>query len=405
MDQEDLDREVDRLWAFEDPQQDDVAEPATSEEAGVEVSQEYALRGAPPFYQVEPEASYWSRCRVLSTVTLDKVRAKVGAVPSYPPPDSAREKKELEEIRFRQRHVHDSGYFDREQRPRLSSFLQDERYIQRPPEGAVLNRRGDPASGRPGPPVLKYGAELATLFEGETPGLWHRHVFNILLDSPVDRSHSDSPRLRELWSPPRQALVWHALDTAIASALNAIWHYKWIATHLNRVARRRRPWEADNHPILFDYKVSYERDGDIRRDASLKDRPQPTPGTPRHPAYGSGHSTYSAAASYVMGCLLPGYREDFRKLANNIGEARIWGGVHWRTDHMLGQKVGLTVGRLVIRQLDRSGISPVPSKHIAPPSREKLEKEAAAFEKNCGQGTGNFCTGLVEADNCQGAQG
>ena len=39
---------------------------------------------------------------------------------------------------------------------------------------------------------------------------------------------------------------------------------------------------------------------------------------------------------------------------------RLWGGVHWRADHDFGRIVGETVGKLVIEQLNRSGILPCP---------------------------------------------
>lgn len=367
----------------------------------------YALNGDPPFFQVEPEASYWARCRVLSTVTRQDVFNYIGVVRSYPPSGSQKEQEELAEVRERQAHAHDEDYFRRAHPDGLSRFLTDERFIRRPPEGGDLNSRRDPSATTPdeavpGLPIIRYGAELATLFEAETPGLWHAHVFNVLLNSPSDPNDPGSPLLRVTISPPRQSLVWHALYTAIDSALDAVWHYKWLATNLPRVAYRRRPYEADPTPILYDYEITYEA-GDIRRDRSLKvGKPQPSPGTPRHPAYGSGHSTYSQAASTVMACLLPEYAEDFQKLANDIGEARIWGGVHWRTDHTFGQQIGRVVGRRVIAQLNRSGVEPRPSMHVAPPDRRRLEQEAQAFGSRCGQNNNNFCIGIVDRDNIQG---
>ena len=122
--------------------------------------------------------------------------------------------------------------------------------------------------------------------------------------------------------------------------------------------------------------------------------PQPSPGTPRHPAYPSGHSTYSAAASYVLGCFLPEFKEDFDKLADNIGEARIWGGVHWRSDHDFGQLVGRTVGELVIRQLNKSGIVVCPEPNSKVPKRDDLEAAAKQFDSNCGEADNNFCSGV-----------
>lgn len=371
---------------------------------------EYALPGDPPFFQVEPEASYWSRCRFLCTVTREDVRQRIGVVPRYPTPGSERERQELEQVRLWQRFAHDDDFFREvyggEGLPRLSVFLKDERFIRRPPEGAVLNRRGavDTDPERPGLPIVRNGAELASLFEAETPGLWHQHVFNVLLNSPAMEGQ-ERPLLRELLSPPRQSLFWHALYTATDSALDTVWHYKWLASGLPQVARRRRPYEADPQPILYDYELAYDRGGKIRRDGELKTSPCPSPGTPRHPAYGSGHSTYSAAASYVLGCLLPDrFAEEFAKLANNIGEARIWGGVHWATDHTFGQKVGLLVGRLVIRQLNRSGISPMPGELVEPPARRDLEAAADRFEQLCDRNANDFCAAVLRM-NLQGQAG
>jgi membrane-associated phospholipid phosphatase len=52
----------------------------------------------------------------------------------------------------------------------------------------------------------------------------------------------------------------------------------------------------------------------------------PTPGTPRHPAYPSGHSTYSAAAAFTLIAFFPQYAEDLLRLADNTGVARLWAG-------------------------------------------------------------------------------
>jgi membrane-associated phospholipid phosphatase len=150
-------------------------------------------------------------------------------------------------------------------------------------------------------PIIKNGGELARLFENETPGLWHRHVLNVLFDPNIPNS------LGQRFSPPLQAFIWAALDVAIASALMAVWHYKWLATGLNQVARRARPVEANpGLGVLYDFEVEFVNTGQNGRQVGDIVLGQPknaqiaSPGTPRHPAYGSGHSTYSAAASYVL---------------------------------------------------------------------------------------------------------
>ena len=38
-------------------------------------------------------------------------------------------------------------------------------------------------------------------------------------------------------------------------------------------------------------------------------------------------------------------------MADNIGMARLWAGVHWRSDHEAGAKLGQVVACLVLRQL------------------------------------------------------
>ena len=75
----------------------------------------------------------------------------------------------------------------------------------------------------------------------------------------------------------------------------------------------------------------------------------PTPGTPRHPAYPSGHSTYSAAAAFTLIAFFPQYAEDLLRLADNTGVARLWAGGHWRSDHTFGQLVGRAVAELIIK--------------------------------------------------------
>jgi hypothetical protein len=160
------------------------------------------------------------------------------------------------------------------------------------------------------------------------------------------------------WSPPRQALVWAALDIAIASALQAAWYYKWVAQGRDKgdcTAYRQRPYEYKPFDVLFDNPDELSPTGALC--------PKPSPGTPRHPAYPSGHSTYSAAASEIMRFFFGdedtppflgpptnlGVELDY--LADNIGIGRLWGGVHWRSDHEAGQKLGRTIACLVLQQL------------------------------------------------------
>nr|WP_290226027.1 vanadium-dependent haloperoxidase [Trichocoleus desertorum] len=335
------------------------------------------------FPQVEPGASAWFRCPTPTVVSYERVTKRLkGKIDSYPKIGSPEEQKELEEVRQFAANAEDPKALDQNS---LSAFLMEPLYVSPPPAGAVLNKRPNID------PIICNGLELAYLFQSETPGIWHRHVLNFIL--------APSTELGLRLSPPRHALIWATLDVAIHSALMAAWHYKWVAveadgTELNRVAFRRRPTEADpNLEIVYDREVDFEKDGSLKR-GNLRTQPKPSPGTPRHPAYPSGHSTYAAAASYVLGCLLPEFKEDFDKLADNIGEARIWGGVHWRSDHDFGLLVGRTVGELVIDQLNKSGIVVCPEPNLDVPERDNLEAAAKQFDSNCGKADNNFCSGV-----------
>ncbi len=218
-------------------------------------------------------------------------------------------------------------------------------------------------------PVIRTGRELARYFEEETPGLAHRLALTQLLS-------------QQMWSPPRQALAWAALDITIYSALLAAWHYKWAA-HIGGpsvparagVSLRPRPIEADYRmSVLFNRMVNDAGSGDADR----RRLPDPSPGTPRHPAYPSGHSTYAGAASEILSYFFPDYTEELDRLADNAGMARLWAGIHWRSDHVEGMKLGRCVARMVIEQLEASCICPDDPCRMAdfcapPPGDKELE--------------------------------
>lgn len=366
--------------------------------------EKYDLRGP----QVEPETSWWLHClygdcavprpptekellngldergllspahnypndaatlkrEIQELLILARLRDEAAAVAHTPPPPKKGDEAPIEGLRLP-----------------LSMFLM----IRPQPFGAVTNTARDGAS-----PVIGSGRELARYFESETPGLSHRLALNYMI--------------REVqWAPPRHAWIWAALDTTIYSALVAAWYLKWRVPAAKRISFRPRPWECFHElDVLFDRLPNSTNSADAERRAlPLGQRPnrsdnsnfapwnppntmppplaregevappeayprdvidglppsQPTPGTPRHPAYPSGHSTYSAAATRLLIEFFPRYREELCRLADNIGMARLWAGVHWRSDHTYGQFVGTAVAEMVIEQLRGSGIPRFP---------------------------------------------
>lgn len=339
---------------------------------------EYRLRGP----QIEPEASFWAvgHCPPLCTIRIEDLVKQTddptnpNFFPPYPTdPDVIRDEiNELIELASL-RDDPEAVYCSRPCRERrdISPFL----HYRPQPLSAVVNLDRDPAfqalhRGREADPNLlavlrgaeheadtpsiRTGRELARYFENETPGLAHRHALNLLLRDAD-------------WSPPREAWVWAALDITIYSALTAAWYYKWYADHPNSPSKqggrvgvtsfRPRPFEADSRVgVLFNRAVSPLGNGDGLR----RTTPNPSPGSPRHPAYPSGHSTYAAAASELLTWFFPDYREELNRLADNAGMARLWAGIHWRSDHVQGKRLGRTVACMVIAQLEKSHIPRTP---------------------------------------------
>jgi membrane-associated phospholipid phosphatase len=73
-------------------------------------------------------------------------------------------------------------------------------------------------------------------------------------------------------------------------------------------------------------------------------------GLPNHPSYPSGHSCTSGASSEVLAILFPDARDQVGDLADAIGIARMWGGVHYRFDVDAGLALGRTVAQYAASQ-------------------------------------------------------
>lgn len=338
---------------------------------------EYGLTGP----QVEPDASYWNYCPQLRLVSIKELLTITdddthpGYFPPYPDPCTSEGKeliqKEFDELVELQKlrddpcelvTAKDCGLLTDSPckpveklpfafgcRSRVSRLFN----LMPPALGAVQVNR------LPGQQVIRTGRGMARAVEAETPGIFHRHALNYLITT---RS----------WSPPRQALIWAALDVAIASALQAAWYYKWLSPR-PLTSRRPRPIEyaAANG---FDLDVLFDRPDELNPNyitcpdaRPCSSNPGFSPGTPRHPAYPSGHSTYAGAATTILAYFFGNdptpnaltlglgtgtIGDELRTMADNIGMGRMWAGIHWRSDHEAGMKLGQVVACLVLRQLN-----------------------------------------------------
>ncbi|MDP2042751.1 MAG: phosphatase PAP2 family protein [Algoriphagus sp.] len=79
-------------------------------------------------------------------------------------------------------------------------------------------------------------------------------------------------------------------------------------------------------------------------------------GTPNFPAYTSGHSTFSAAASEVLAHFFPSDATKFRKWADEAAMSRIYGGIHYRFDAEEGLAQGRAVAAFAVAKAKRDQV-------------------------------------------------
>jgi hypothetical protein len=141
------------------------------------------------------------------------------------------------------------------------------------------------------------------------PGVWNRVVLDYLADHPVSRAEL----IRTL------AMINVALADAGVASWDAKYAY-WTPRPENAIRDLLDPeWE----PYLR---------------------------TPLFPAYVSGHSTYSAAVAEVLAGLYPDDAQRFRAMGEEAGISRLLGGIHWRSDHVQGSRMGVEIGRQVLER-------------------------------------------------------
>lgn len=72
-------------------------------------------------------------------------------------------------------------------------------------------------------------------------------------------------------------------------------------------------------------------------------------GLPNHPSYPSGHSCITAAYATVLASAFPEERDRLQAMVEEAGLARIYGGLHYRFDCLVGRELGRQVAEYVLR--------------------------------------------------------
>jgi len=92
----------------------------------------------------------------------------------------------------------------------------------------------------------------------------------------------------------------------------------------------------------------------VPRPSQVSSNIVPVIANPSFPAYPSGHSVISSAASQVIGSYVPKLAPRLRAMADQAGHSRFLGGIHYSSDVEAGFVQGRAVAIEVIRRLDPS---------------------------------------------------
>ena len=101
----------------------------------------------------------------------------------------------------------------------------------------------------------------------------------------------------------------------------------------------------------WDAKYYYFNPRPCQVDTSIKT----LTGVPNFPAYVSGHSTFSGAASTVLSHIIPSKASEFNTMATEASNSRLFGAIHYRSDCEKGLLLGKAVGNFAVNRATTDG--------------------------------------------------
>ncbi|WP_426090459.1 phosphatase PAP2 family protein [Flavobacterium sp. DSR3-2] len=101
----------------------------------------------------------------------------------------------------------------------------------------------------------------------------------------------------------------------------------------------------------WDAKYFYFNPRPCQMDPSIKT----LTGIPNFPAYVSGHSTFSGAASAVLSHIIPAKAQNFSIMAKQASDSRLLGAIHYRSDCEKGFELGKKVGGFAVARATIDG--------------------------------------------------
>ena len=107
----------------------------------------------------------------------------------------------------------------------------------------------------------------------------------------------------------------------------------------------------DSMVACWDAKYAYWQIRPFQLDTAFR----PLFATPNHPSYPAAHGCFSSAAAAAIAYLFPRDAQAINALADQAGESRIWAGIHYRSDVVVGLGLGRAVAQRVIDLAKRDG--------------------------------------------------
>jgi undecaprenyl-diphosphatase len=154
------------------------------------------------------------------------------------------------------------------------------------------------------------------------------------------------------WSSPvlDRVIPWVThLGSHVAVVLFII--LSWILTKKRRVLRRLALLYGIQSGILYGLKFLIQRQRPLYL-LEMASKLSKGPGEILDPSFPSGHAVYAFMMATVLATWVPRYRVIFYIAAGFIGWTRIYLGVHFPTDVVVGGLLGYGITRLFIHWID-----------------------------------------------------
>jgi hypothetical protein len=235
-----------------------------------------------------------------------------------------------------------------------------------------------PAFANPQTPFLRYvtpfGYENPARFRPHAPPHLKSATYTVDYEETGDLGRADSTsRTAEqsatalFWSPSATAL-WSANVRSLAAAMDFLTAARFEAIGIAAVTNSVIAcWDA-KFTYMFWRPVTAIRAGDTDGNPDTEPDPAWTPfiATPAHPEYPAAHATVGAGALgfYTVWFRTDQLALDFKGNGGAVrhyesvaeveaeeGNARVWGGMHWRHSTEVGAKLGRKVGKYTATHL------------------------------------------------------